>query len=400
MFGTGQKGLVWYFLIPQILPHETKSFVIGFESPSHSKFDFYAWTGLPLNIEKKDSDAYANIPSVWDYLDGISDYSQSHKNKVTRRIERTAQVLDVAEELGNAIGNYAGNLGDAGNAGISAGRTIAATGATLGGTYNAISMWQMNQWVDSDDPVAQGALQNYRDSRRNGMPSPEAIGNLAGGDWGAAIGFFAGNHSNCANNGPAPIRTPVEQLNPGDPNDIFGYLSESGSKFIADSVTKVNYSIEFENDSTFATAAAHTIVIKDTLDSRYFDMNAFMPTGVRIGGHEIFLDESDVVKNNDKTSFVKTIDMRPAINAIAQVEGELNHKNGIAQWTFQSLDPMTMEPTDDLMQGILPVNFDGTSGIGEVMFDIGVKQGKADGTEISNKASIVFDYEDPILTPT
>ena len=187
---------------------------------------------------------------------------------------------------------------------------------------------------------------------------------------------------------------------PSDPNDIFGYLSEAGSKFIADSVARVNYTIEFENDTTFATAAAHTIVIKDTLDSRYFDLSKSMPTGIRIGEHEAFLDAADVVTKNNVTSFVKTIDMRPEINAIAQVDGTFSHATGIAQWTFQSLDPMTMEPTNDLMQGILPVNYNGTSGIGEVMFEVGMKQGKADGTQINNRAGIVFDYEEAILTPT
>ena len=187
---------------------------------------------------------------------------------------------------------------------------------------------------------------------------------------------------------------------PSDPNDIYGYLSEAGSKFIADSVARVNYTIEFENDTTFATAAAHTIVIKDTLDNKVFDLTKFMPTGIRIGSREAFLDAADVVTKNNVTSFVKTIDMRPEINAIAQVDGEYNQKKGIAEWRFTSLDPMTMEPTNDLMQGILPVNYDGTSGIGEVMFEIGVKQGKADGTQIKNRAGIVFDYEEAILTPT
>lgn len=187
---------------------------------------------------------------------------------------------------------------------------------------------------------------------------------------------------------------------PVDPNDIYGYLSQAGSKFITDSVAKVNYTIEFENDTAFATAAAHTIVIKDTLDKKYFVLEEFMPTGARIGDREVFLKETEVKTQNNVTSFVKTIDMRPEINAIAQVDGTFSTQTGIAQWTFQSLDPMTMEPTNDLMQGILPVNFDGTSGIGEVMFEIGVKQGKADGTEIKNRASIVFDFEDAIITPT
>lgn len=187
---------------------------------------------------------------------------------------------------------------------------------------------------------------------------------------------------------------------PVDPNDIYGYLSQAGSKFITDSVAKVNYTIEFENDTAFATAAAHSIVIKDTLDKKYFVLEEFMPTGVRIGDREVFLEETEVKTQNNVTSFVKTIDMRPEINAIAQVDGTFSTQTGIAQWTFQSLDPMTMEPTYDLMQGILPVNFDGTSGIGEVIFEIGVKQGKADGAEIKNRASIVFDFEDAIITPT
>ena len=200
--------------------------------------------------------------------------------------------------------------------------------------------------------------------------------------------------SGCGGGGSS---TPVP---PSDPNDIYGYLAESGSKYIADFVERVNYTIEFENDTTFAMASAHTIVVRDTLDSRYFNMNAFMPTGIKLGGHDVFLEDAEVTTKNGKTTFIKSIDVRPAINAIAQVEGAFDSHTGIAEWRFTSLDPMTMEPTDDLMQGILPVNYDGTSGIGEVMFEIGMKQDKPDGTEIDNRASIVFDYEDQILTPT
>lgn len=188
---------------------------------------------------------------------------------------------------------------------------------------------------------------------------------------------------------------------PSDPNDIYGYLSDAGSKFMTDEVAKVNYTIEFENDTAFAQASAHTIVVRDTLDSRYFDLKSFLPTSVKIGERETFLDETEDVKTaGGVTSFLKTIDMRPEINAIAQVEGKYNQQTGIATWTFTSLDPMSMEPTDDLMQGILPVNYNGTSGIREVMFEVGVKPNKGDGTQIPNRAGIVFDYEKPILTPT
>ncbi len=181
-------------------------------------------------------------------------------------------------------------------------------------------------------------------------------------------------------------------VNSWDPNAIYGYISSSGSKYIAkDSVETVNYRIEFENDTAFATSSAHVVEIRDTLDSHYFELSTFASTYLNIGDKRVQLDGTP--------NFVRTVDMRPQINTVVQVEGEYNEQTGIARWLFTSLDPMTMEPTDDVMQGFLPVNHDGTSGIGDVGYRIGVKKGLVDGTEISNRASIVFDSNEPILTP-
>lgn len=176
------------------------------------------------------------------------------------------------------------------------------------------------------------------------------------------------------------------------PNDIYGYVAPSGSKFVGESVVTLPYRIEFENDTAFATASAHVVEIKDTLDSKLFDLATFVPTDIKIGNKTEHLDGTP--------NFVKTIDMRPAINTITQVEGKFDRKKGIATWTFTSLDPMTMEPTDDVMQGFLPVNHDGISGIGEVSYKISLKGKLTDGKEIPNRASIVFDNNEPILTPT
>ena len=175
-----------------------------------------------------------------------------------------------------------------------------------------------------------------------------------------------------------------------DPNDIYGYLAKSGSKFMTDSVKTINYTIEFENDTTFATASAYKVVVCDTLDSRYFDLTSYAPTSVRIGDKYANLDGSQ--------SFIKTVDMRPEIDAIAQVEENYDDKNGIMTWTLTSLNPMTMEPATDIMQGFLPVNYDG-HGIGEVSYDIKLKDGLAHGDEIKNRAGIVFDANETIMTP-
>ncbi|MBR0038203.1 MAG: dockerin type I repeat-containing protein [Bacteroidales bacterium] len=194
---------------------------------------------------------------------------------------------------------------------------------------------------------------------------------------------------NCPPNpgGGGGTSNPVTSM---DPNDIFGYTAESGCHAVKDGQTDVYYRIEFENEPEVATAAAHDIIVTDTLDATRFDLSTYEPTRVRIGKKSSEL-------SGDK-NFVTTIDMRPEINAIAQVEGTYDQTTGIAKWYITSLDPMTMEPTDNPMEGVLPVNTNG-NGIGEVSFNISLKHNLEQGTEIDNRAAIVFDQNDVIMTP-
>ena len=177
---------------------------------------------------------------------------------------------------------------------------------------------------------------------------------------------------------------------PVDPNDIIGYTSESGSHYMTQEIQKLDYEIEFENDTTFATAAAHTIVVTDTLDAARFDLSSFAAHSVTIGSRKMEL--------HGEQSFIYTMDMRPGIDVVAQVQLEYDAATGIARWTMTSLDPMTMEPTTDPYQGILPVNYFGT-GVGTVDYSVNLKEKFADGTDVTNRACIVFDYENPIMTP-
>ncbi len=186
-----------------------------------------------------------------------------------------------------------------------------------------------------------------------------------------------------------PRRGKSSPVAPADPNEMLGYLAPSGSKYIGKDVTDVYYTICFEND-TMAMAPANVIVLSDTLDSRVHDLNTFVPKQIRIGNRMEMLDGTP--------NFVKTIDMRPEINCIAQVECNYDSNKGIATWTLSSLDPMTLEPVTDYNQGLLPVNFNG-NGQGEVSYDISLKQGLAEGTQITNHAAITFDSNDPIMTP-
>lgn len=187
------------------------------------------------------------------------------------------------------------------------------------------------------------------------------------------------------------VKEQVNQWNPGDPNDIRGYTAPSGSKYVGKGVSDGYYTIEFENDPQIANAAAHTIVIRDTLDSNVLDLNSFEPTGIKIG--------NVMTRLNKDTQFPITIDLRPSVYVIAQVYLDYSPQTGIAEWKIISLDPMSLDETTDAMQGALPVNVNG-NGQGEVLFNIHFRNDLDHGCEITNQAGIIFDHEDIIMTPT
>lgn len=188
---------------------------------------------------------------------------------------------------------------------------------------------------------------------------------------------------NCQKGGKSEPRVPV------DPNEIIGYVAESGSLAVGAEQTQMPFTIEYENDTLFATTHAHTVVVTDTIDGNVYDLESFSATSFTIG--------ENVTPAYGEQSFVQTVDMRPEINALAQVQ--LNYRIdstfAVATWTFSSLDPMTLEPTE-----IDTLGFLGIGGTGEVDFIINRKDDLPDSTVMSNRAYITFDNEEPIATST
>ena len=181
--------------------------------------------------------------------------------------------------------------------------------------------------------------------------------------------------------------TPVQ---PCEPNEIRGYVAESGSHYMMQEIQTITYEIESENDTT-ATAAAHTIIVRDTLDINKFDVASL--AAYRITIHD------KVLELNGEHNFVYTLDLRPNVYVIAQIQLECDDETGIVVWTITSLDPMTMEPTTDPNQGALPINYNG-EGIATFTFNVNLKEPFPDGTEISNRVGIIFDLEEPVITDT
>ena len=180
-------------------------------------------------------------------------------------------------------------------------------------------------------------------------------------------------------------------VNSYDPNDIIGYTAPSGSKYIGIDKKKISYTIEFENDSLLATAPARQVVLRDTLDSRIFDLTTITPRNLTIGSKRIELDGN--------APFARTIDMRPEINTVVLLEMSIEAETGATEWVFSSLDPMTMELTELIENGFLPINDANGRGQGSVTFDITLRDGLSDGTVIENLADIVFDNNETIVTP-
>ena len=184
----------------------------------------------------------------------------------------------------------------------------------------------------------------------------------------------------------------IEPVQSYDPNDIHGYLTKTGTHFIGIDKKRLSYTIEFENDSTMATAPAHKINIKDILNTQHFDVSSVHTSKIVIG-NQIF----DIDKDGE---FVKTVDLRPAIQALAEIRLTINKSTGEMKYSMVSLDPLTVAPTMEYYSGILPVNNSKKDGQGYIVFDVALQDNIDDGTLVHNQASIVFDANLPIETPT
>jgi len=180
----------------------------------------------------------------------------------------------------------------------------------------------------------------------------------------------------------------VKAVSSFDPNEMIGPKG-----FGKDNVVSRNifpYTILFENVKT-ASAAAQEVVILDTLDVTKFNTNSFRFTGFGFGGKDF-----SVVQ--DSNSFVNEVDLRPSKNAILRVSGVIDPIQGNVKWQFLTLDPETMDLTEDPEAGFLPPNVNSPEGDGYVSFVVDLNESIMTGDTLENIADIYFDLNKPIKT--
>ncbi|MCX7725886.1 MAG: T9SS type A sorting domain-containing protein [Chitinispirillaceae bacterium] len=122
-----------------------------------------------------------------------------------------------------------------------------------------------------------------------------------------------------------------------------------GDKGYLSTTAPFTYTIFFENKKE-ATAPAYTVIIRDTLDSSVFDISS-----VEFG-------------------------------QISHPRCNFKKDGNVLYWEFDSIE--------------LPPNVNPPEGEGFVQFTVHLKNGIPTGTEIKNRAEIVFDINPPILTNT
>ena len=214
---------------------------------------------------------------------------------------------------------------------------------------------------------------------------------FAGGDMnphytisvvGALPGAQTDTEKDKRNQSTAGTHDPNDKLAPGGFGDA-NYLRES---------TVMPYTVRFENDPE-ATASCVLVTISDQMDAD-LDWTTFELGDIEFSNHLIDVPEG-------LTYFETIYDLRPEGNdLLVEIVGDFNVNTGMAQWAFTGLDPATGELTYDPFAGFLPPNDpDVHDGEGFGKYTVQPKAGLPSGTEITNMATIVFDWNEPMDTP-
>lgn len=405
LLGTGESGSFAPMLIPYLGPNETKTLTIGYTTGPHEIVTTYAWAGKPWSIEYEEMLAddfdlaeideqisgntfsFLNFCRLFSQLEnnGGLDYSESEvpepddipesdaqQQIMRKKVVRVAYYGSIARSSFGSFSYIGSNssmlfpTGSSMSLGLSGSNLFPQSGSSS-------SMWFPNLELLFKNGVKKVKIKFTRE--------------------GSAA--TAASHSSWSGSVPCHPLNPSSELvdcyQSGDPNDMHGYQSPGGTNYVGLAVKTLNYSIEFENDPELANAPASTINVRSTVDGSKFDLSSLRATKLIIGDKETELPEGH--------HFVQTLDMRPEINAIAELTFDFDATTGEAEWNLRSLDPLTLDDVSYMFDGILPVNDDSGRGIGYLNFSVDLLPNLKDGTEISSQASIIFDDNDPISTP-
>lgn len=177
-----------------------------------------------------------------------------------------------------------------------------------------------------------------------------------------------------------------------DPNRIDGpggYTVRRHTKTSANS----SYTIHFENKPE-ATASAQTVVVADTLDKAKYNFSTFSLASFTIGDSLYLLPPG-------AKEYSATVGIKQFTNVKVWFYAKFDTLTGVLTTRYATVDPATNDvvPATD-PRGFLPPNTTSPKGEGSITYSIAFKASLASGTQVNNKASIVFDNNAPLITNT
>ena len=142
-----------------------------------------------------------------------------------------------------------------------------------------------------------------------------------------------------------------------------------------------------------ATAPAQQVVVTDQLDTTNLDLTTFTLGPISFGNDQ-------VAPPSARQQFLTGVDLRPTQNIQVEIQANVNSSTGVATWKFSSIDPDTGQLTTNPLAGFLPPDITPPQGIGTIVFTVMPKGVIATNTASCNQASVVFDLNPALNTPT
>jgi len=211
-------------------------------------------------------------------------------------------------------------------------------------------------------------------------------------DFNAAYSFVTADQS-CAKVAyqTAKAVATMHAIQSKDPNSKSGPNGVGPAQWVSGQ-QPLTYDVSFENLPA-ATAPAQQVAVTDQLDASNVDLSTLSLGPIAFGSNQL-------IPPAGSSTFAATVDLRPAVDLLVEVTGSLDPNTELLTWKFISIDPATGNPPTNPAIGFLPPDINPPQGEGSVLFTVMPKQGDATGTQITNQATIVFDANPPISTPT
>ena len=268
----------------------------------------------------------------------------------------------------------------------SGGRLSPGMGRRLAGEIEASKLYLESLGDGLDVALKEQAVARLRDkfSKLGLKLTKERIEQLLEGD------ADDGDDRDRKTNEPKEIKRPrIRTANSFDPNAIYGPDGFGESRYVRRD-DALGYEVTYENVDT-AEIAAQVVRVELTLDPEVYDLGRTTLGGIHIGGRRFGMPAG-------RTELFRDVDLRPAQPYLVRVIARLDTLSGEMTWTFQTLDPETMDVPADPFAGFLPPNVNPPEGDGGLTFTTFLREGLTTGDTARLGAEIFFDENDPIST--